>query len=158
MNRIGALQRVLRSKEEATTDEAEQEKENQEVAAVAEKTEAERQADRIGQIEAIDHAQFQIDMSPTQCWGMPLIHYFNDEVETIPKYRFTRSYFGLKIIVDTFKSEVEYHSADVEGRRKLAEHFGWKYAALGPNHTRFPYNDENLKKRYPSLVEQLGVR
>ena len=123
--------------------------------AVKDKVQAKKTADKIGQVEEIEHAPYASDQSVTQCFGMPIIEAYGGKVEDLPRFHFKRWYFGLKIIVDTFRSDKEYEAAQVEERRALAHKFGHRYAALGPFHSRYPHGDPEMREKYPSLVEQL---
>lgn len=102
----------------------------------------------------INWSEFIADVVPTQIWGQQLINDFNGPG---PKYRFKRWYLGIKIIVDTFLTQAEYDAADVDGRRSLLKKYGYRYAALGPMHSVLPHENKELRAKYPSQMEQLGL-
>ena len=110
--------------------------------------------DKIGQVEDIEFAPCAFNQSPAQCFGSQVVVDCGG-TDTLPDYIFHRWYFGKKIIVDTFYTEAAYESADVEGRRAMAHKYGYRYAAMGPNQSRYPLADKKLRAKYPSLVEQL---
>ncbi len=130
-------------------------KDRQDAAEVEQKIEAMRAGDKIGEVEEIDYAPCAFKQSPSQCFGGQVIIDYGG-TEKLPDYIFSRWYFGKKIIIDTFTSEEKYISADVEGRRKMAHKYGFKYAALGPGHSRYPLKDAQLRKQFPSMIEQLN--
>ena len=119
--------------------------------------ELDRALDKIGSIDEIEHTACAFDQSPSQCFGGQVIIDYGG-TDTLPAYSFSRWYFGKKIIVDLFMTEEKYNAADVEGRRKMAQRYGFKYAALGPKHSRYPLKDAAQRKKYPSLVEQLAQK
>jgi hypothetical protein len=109
-----------------------------------------RATDKLG--EFMDQAPWVGGQTTTQVWG----------IKAAPEkvYTFTRWYFMTKdnAIIDLFPKQELYDAADVEGRRAMAHKYGTRYAALGPKHSRAPYQDKALRKQYPSLVEQLSEK
>ena len=109
-----------------------------------------RDSDKLG--EFFDHAPWVANQNTTQVWG----------VKAAPEkvYTFSRWYFMAKdnALVDLFPKQELYDSADVEGRRAMAHKYGMRYAALGPNHSRAPHTDPELRKQYPSMTEQLAEK
>jgi hypothetical protein len=104
-----------------------------------------KQSDKIGSI--VGYGPYDIDQSPTQVFGMPLIDRCKGDVDKIPNWKFSRWYYFDKIIVDLFYTDQAYKEADVEARRKMAKSFRFKYAALGPG---MSYRT--------NLPAQLGIR
>ena len=152
-NAPSAIQAITMTAPVIDTLTAQEIKDRQDEADVERKLESQRAGDKIGEVEDIDYAACAFKQSPSQCFGAQVVA---DYGLKLPDYVFTRWYFGKKIIVDTFTSEEKYNEADVEGRRAMAHKYGFRYAALGPNHSRYPLNDLKIRKQYPSLIEQLN--
>jgi hypothetical protein len=127
-------------------------KQRQDEAKVRAKVAEQKANDPISQ--PLDFGQFWAQVSPTQIWGRKWIDHFKGPG---PKMRFSRWYLGHKIIVDTFLTDKLYKEADVEARRSIVNEMGFKYAALGPQHSVKPHERPQLREKFPSLVEQLGL-
>jgi len=153
MAKPAATQKVLPIERPADADPeaAKRAKDAADVAAVAAK-EAERKAqDPIS--DPLNYGPYVTDHSPTMCFGRQVIEDYGGDVGRIPKYRFKRWYFRDKVVIDTFITQLQYDSADVEGRRAMCKKYGHRYAALGPDHHILPQSGQ----KFPSQIEQLGI-
>jgi len=101
-------------------------------------------------LDVVGSADFVTDQVPTQIWGLKAV---ND-----PPYKFSRWYFRDKVLLDLFLTQEAYDAAEVEQRRALARGRGFRYAALGPMHSREPHKDAKLRAQYPSAREQLAQK
>jgi hypothetical protein len=136
------------SPEPGTKAEAEKRAHDESQAEIDQNLEALKTADKFG--EMMDHAPFVMNQSPTAIWGV--------KASGEKQYNFTRWYFMAKdnVVLDLFLTHEAYDAAEVEKRRDLARRFGTRYAALGPMHSRLPHKDAELRKQFPSLVEQIA--
>lgn len=144
-----------RTPEERTPEEARSAKDAADVA-LAEEAEAERKEnDLVG--EPLNWSAFVLDQNVAQCFGQAVIDDNGGDVSALPKWRFRRRYLGVKVIVDLFQTRGQYEAAQVEERRKMCSRYGFRYAALGPDHSVYPIEDKARRAKFPSLIEQLGI-
>lgn len=156
MGRPASLQKVLpvRQAPAPTTKDAERIADRASEGAAAAR-EAQRKAeDPAGLV--LDHSPFARDQSVTQAFGGQVISDLGG-TEKLPRWRFSRFYFTHKAIMDLFPTQRGYDEAQVEERRAMAKRYGFRYAALGPNHSVLPHADKALRAKYASAAEQLGI-
>ena len=138
---------------------AEDIKDANDVAVVEAKLAQQAQANTLAIVDILEGKEYVISQSLTQSFGKVAIAYFNGDVDSMPRYRFTRRYLGNEVIlVDLFRRQSDYDRADVEIRRKLVHELGGRYAAAGPGHSRLPHKEKSLREKYPSISEQLEAR
>lgn len=130
--------------QENSQDQADARQDREDTSRVEQKIAKDKAADKIGTL--FDHAAFDVDQTPAQVFGMAVIDSVGGDVARLPRWRFSRWYFGIRTIVDLFHTKSEYKEAQVEDRRKMAHKFGFKYGALGPG---MSYVDD--------LPAQLGI-